>query len=98
MYSDRNLINHRNVKAYVHEAYTQCKEFFLLEFEGRVVAAALKILGMSSMDALPVTMKMPHLNREENDNQSILGRLYLFKVAKAILDMFVSADSKLLTL
>ena len=94
MYSDRNLINRRNVKADVHEAYTQCKEFFLLEFEARVVAAALKILGMSSIDASPVTMKMPHLAQEENDNQSILGRLYLFKVAKAILDMFVIANSK----
>ena len=82
-----------NVKADIHEAYTQCKEFFLLKFEVRVVAAALKILGMSSIDALSVTMKTPHLAQEENDNQSIRGRLYLFKVAKAILEMFVIADS-----
>ena len=83
-----------NVKTDVHEAYTQCKEFFLLKFEVRVVAATLKILGMSSIDASSVTMKMPHLAQEENDNQSIRGRLYLFKVAKATLEMFVIADSK----
>lgn len=31
----------------------------MVEFEARVVAAALKILGMSSIDSTPVTMKIP---------------------------------------
>ena len=93
MYSDRNLINQRNVKADVHEAYTQCKDFFMLEFEARVVAAALKILGMSSIDSMPVTFKIPQCIEGRSD-YSIPGRMYLFKVAKAILDTIVCSDSK----
>jgi DNA-binding TFAR19-related protein (PDSD5 family) len=93
MYSDRNLINRRNVKADVHEAYTQGRDFFMLEFEARVVAAALKILGMPSIDSAPVTIKIPH-SVEASQGYSILGAIYLFKVAKAIMDTFVCANSK----
>ena len=93
MFSDRNLINRRNVKGDVHQAYTQCKEFFLLEFGTRVVAAALQVLGMSSLDDTPVKMKIPQLAQEGND-QSVLGMLYLHKVSKAILDTFVCGNSK----
>ena len=93
MYSDRNLINRKNVKADVHEAYTQCKDFFMLEFEARVLAAALKILGMSSIDSTPVTFKIPQCIEGRSD-YSIPGRMYMFKVAKAILDTIVCSDSK----
>ena len=65
----------------------------MLEFEARVVAAALKILGMSSIDSMPVTFKIPQCIEGRSD-YSIPGRMYLFKVAKAILDTIVCSDSK----
>ena len=92
MYSDRNLINRRNVKADVHDAYTQCRDFFMLEFEARVVAAAMKILGMSSIDSTPETIKIPSCVKAGEGH--FIGKLYLFNVAKKIIDMFICAESK----
>ena len=92
MYSDRNLINRRNVREDVHQAYTQCKEFFILEFEARVVAAAFQILGMSSLDDIPGLCPLPQPNKE-GKIPDVLGKLYLHKVAKAILDTFICADA-----
>ncbi|KAL9977105.1 hypothetical protein ACROYT_G014476 [Oculina patagonica] len=90
LFSDRNLINRRNVRGEVKEAYTQCKEFFLLQFESRVVAAAFQVLGMSSLDDTLSIHPVPQSVQE--DAQSILGKDT--KVSKAILDTFVCADSK----
>ncbi len=64
----------------------------MLEFESRVVAAAFQVLGMSSLDDTPSIHPVPQSVQE--DAQSILGKLYLHKVSKAILDTFVCADSK----
>ena len=50
MYSDRNLVNRRNVKGDVTAAANACRRFLQLEVETRVVAAAMEILGMSSLD------------------------------------------------
>ena len=91
LFSDRNLINRRNVRSDVQQGYTQCKEFFLLEFESRVVAAAFQILGMSALEDLPSLHPLPQ--SVQGNAQSILGKLYLHKVSKAILDTFC-ADSK----
>ena len=44
LYADRNLINRRNVVEEVKKNFDACKQFFNLEIEARVVAAALKIL------------------------------------------------------
>lgn len=91
LFSDRNLINRRNVRSDVQQGYTQCKEFFLLEFESRVVAAAFQILGMLALEDLPSLHPLPQ--SVQGNAQSILGKLYLHKVSKAILDTFC-ADSK----
>ena len=50
MYSDRNLVNRRNVKSDVSAAANACRRFFQLEVEARIIAAALSILGMKEMD------------------------------------------------
>ena len=78
MFSDRNLINRRNVKGNVHQAYTQYKDFFILEFETRVVAAALQVLGMSALDDTPTKMRIPQLV-QGNNGQSVLGMLFPHK-------------------
>ncbi|KAJ7390854.1 hypothetical protein OS493_021742 [Desmophyllum pertusum] len=64
------------------------------EFETRVVAAALQILGMSSLDDIPRLHKIPKSAQE--GSQNITGKLYLHTVSKAILDTFICADSKAL--
>jgi hypothetical protein len=44
MYSDRNLINQRNVKSDVSSAANPCRRFFELEVEARIIAAAVKVI------------------------------------------------------
>ena len=92
MFSDRNLINRCNVKGDVHQAYTRCKDFFILEFETQVVAAALQVLGMSTLDDTPSKIRIPQLAKGDN-GQSILGMLFLHKVSRAILDSFICVNS-----
>ena len=50
MYSDRNLINRRNVKARVDSAVKPAHSFFDLCLKARVIAAALEILHLNSID------------------------------------------------
>ena len=51
MYSDRNLINRRNVKADVDSAVNAARRFFMMEVEARIVAAAMTELGMDEFDS-----------------------------------------------
>ena len=44
MYSDRNLINRRNVKSDVSSAANPCRRFFQLEVEARIIGAAVKVI------------------------------------------------------
>jgi len=50
LYSDQNLINRRNVKARVDSAVKPAHSFFDLCLKARVVAAALEIMKLNSMD------------------------------------------------
>ena len=61
LYADRNLINRRNVKADAHHAYAPNKQMFLLAVKARIVAAALKILGMEDVDGLPTAISKRHV-------------------------------------
>ena len=53
MYSDKNLINRRNVKSDVTSAVNACRKFFEIEIEARVVAAGLCVLELDDMDGDP---------------------------------------------
>ena len=53
LYADRNLINRRNVTADVTKAFAPDKQMFLLAVEARIIAAAMKELGLKKMDELP---------------------------------------------
>ena len=50
LYADRNLINRRNVTADVHSNWANNKAFALLEIKARIIAAAMEVLGMGTMD------------------------------------------------
>ena len=55
LYSDRNLINRRNVSSDVDAAVDPCRKLFDLEVKARLIAAALHELGMSDiLDTLRV--------------------------------------------
>ena len=59
LFSDRNLINRRNVKADAHHAYAPNKQMFLLAVKARIVASAMKVMGLEELDGK--TIKHVHL-------------------------------------
>ena len=59
MFSDRNLINRRNVKSDIDSAVNPCRKFFELEVNARLMAAAMEILGMKSTSDTPDNTLIP---------------------------------------
>ena len=53
LFSDRNLINRRNVKEDVDAAVNPCRKFFDLEVKARLMAAAMQVLGMEDLQDTP---------------------------------------------
>ena len=87
LYSDRNLINRRNVKADVSSAANACRRFFQLAVESRIIAGALTVLGMSKIDD-----ENPSQNQYPPNLMSATRREkkeYLTRVATAVVDSFV---------
>ena len=58
LYSDRNLINRRNVQADVESNVNACRRFFFLEIESRIVTACLRELGIDEFDDTPSVLKV----------------------------------------
>ena len=71
LYSDRTLINRRNVKAEPQAAYRADRYFFLLVVRSRVIAAAMKILGLDNKHSKPAEYPIPE-NAEVQSKQSQL--------------------------
>ena len=86
MYSDRNLVNRRNVKGDVTAAANACRRFLQLEVETRVVAAAMEILGMSSLDDEKPTKNAPP---DSTDATDVAKKSYLRRIASLIVDTYV---------
>ena len=85
LYSDRNLVNRRNVKGDVSAAANACWRFFQTEVETRVIAAALKVLGMNSWDAKNPTQNV--LVTENATKQ--VKKACLRKIASTVVDDYV---------
>ena len=85
LYSDRNLVNRRNVKGDVSAAANACRRFFQTEVETRVIAAALKVLGMNSWDAKNPTQNV--LVTENATKQ--VKKACLRKIASTVVDDYV---------
>eukprot|EP00112_Aurelia_sp_Birch-Aquarium-sp1_P017402 Seg4027.1 transcript_id=Seg4027.1/GoldUCD/mRNA.D3Y31 product="hypothetical protein" protein_id=Seg4027.1/GoldUCD/D3Y31 len=60
LYSDRNLINRRNVVTDVKSRVSACKQFFNISLEAGIVAAALLELGLEDTTAIPSEEKFPY--------------------------------------
>ena len=84
MYSDRNLVNRRNVKSDVSAAANACRRFFQLEVEARIIAAALSILGMKKMDD-----EKPIRNMFEGTSTTDNKKSYLHHISSLVVDKFV---------
>ena len=94
MYSDRNLINRRNVKSAVSSAANACRRFFKIEVESRVIAGALAVLEMDSLDE----DKEIFSDKEETSKEEKME--FLRKTATAVVDRFVidqERNDKILT-
>ena len=86
MFSDRNLINRRNVVTDVKKKFRACNDFFLLEVESRVIAATLNVLGLSSLDGEPTDDVLLSLLR----NSSLkTKRTFVKDLSLKVVDKFI---------
>ena len=87
LFADRNSINRRNVKADAHHAYAPNKQMFLLAVKARIVASAMKILGMVEIDGVPTVHCYP---RDDSRYDKMAKSIYLRNIASLIIvDQFI---------
>ena len=89
LYSDRNLINRRNVKSDVDAAVNAARQFFLLEIKARIVAAAMIELDMDKFDdANPENKSAPkfHTTKEKKE--------FLYKLSSTVVDKYILDSEK----
>ncbi|XP_028413964.1 uncharacterized protein LOC114536823 [Dendronephthya gigantea] len=91
LYSDRNLINRRNVRTDVSKDVSACKKFFLLELDARIVAATMNELGIEDIDATPSTDKL----KMDIENASIREKRECLNVlAGKVVNKYILRDDK----
>ena len=83
MFSDRNLINRRNVKSDVTAASNACRRFFAIEVESRIIGGALSVLEMTSLDEEKVIFPNTEMASKEEKKR------FLRKTATHVVDKFV---------
>lgn len=88
LYSDCNLINHRNIKGDVDSAVNAARHFFLTEVEDRIVAAAMTELGMDKFDSMPENDPTAEMwsRKEQKD--------YLDRLSSNIVDKYIVDKGK----
>ena len=59
MFSDRNLINRRNVTGDVQSSYRPDRDFLSVVFQSRVITAANKVLGFENKSGKPSKVDLP---------------------------------------
>ena len=88
MFSDRNLINRRNVVTEVKKKFSACQEFFLMEVEARLVAATLNVLQISSLDGMPAESILPS-SLTDKDTLAQTRREFMKQLSLKVVDTFV---------
>ena len=96
MFSDRTLINRRNVVCDPKNAYIPNRDFVLLELKARVIAAAMDVLGFESQTSLPSKFPIPEGLPSKPRSEQLK---YLNQAAKMIVEKFIytDVDSRCLT-
>ena len=59
MFSDRTMINRRNVTGDTHSSYRANWDFFSIVFTSRIIAAAMKVLGFENKSGAPAKHSLP---------------------------------------
>ena len=86
LFSDRNVINQRNVKADAHDAYAPNKQMFLLAVKARIIACAMKTLGMEKIDSRPTSYIYPE---DKSRSDRTAQRVYIKNLAVQIVGKFI---------
>ena len=92
MYQLRNLINRGNVVKKVKSDMNACEDFFELIVTGHVIACAMQLLQMSSVDAVP-SSNVIHSPEEAWMRDDIERKSILIDVASLIVDQNVDLSS-----
>ena len=92
LFSDRNLINRRNVSTEVKAKYSSCKQFFNISLEARIVAKTLQLLDIENVDDLPCEEHLPADNLKSADKQ--VKKMFLNKLATNVVEKFVLQEAK----
>ena len=59
MFSDRTLINRRNVTGDTHSSYRANRDFFSILFTSRIIAAVMSVLGFANKSGAPAKHTLP---------------------------------------
>ena len=88
MYSDRNLINRRNVKSDVSAAANACRRFFTIEVESRIIAATMSVLGIEKLDDEEFPLPINEMSTKDEK------KTFLQKTAALVADKFVVDEQR----
>ena len=92
MYSDRILINRRNVVNDPKNAYAANRDFLILEVKVRVIAAAMEVLGFESNSGTPTKFPIPEGLKDLKDQTTSEKRKYLHKAASKIVEKITFSE------
>lgn len=86
LYQLRNLISRSNVPTKCKKNTNACEEFLLLVVKSHILTAAMKVLGMSSIDDVPKNIVDPNAWMMDDDSER---KSILMKVASAVVNEHV---------
>ncbi len=93
LYSDRTLIDRRNVSKDISNHVNACKRFFSLCIKVRVVVAALKVLEIDSIDSVPDSSILPsYLNA---DSPNIEKKRFIESLAQKVVDQYILKEERM---
>lgn len=90
LFADRTLINRRNVTGDVHSSYRANRDFLSLVFKSRILAAAMKVLGIEGKSGIPTKHSLPP-NMEKLNKSERLDCLH--ELSAKVVDEFVFQSS-----
>ena len=93
LYQLRNLINRRNVTKSVKSDMNACEDFFEVVVTGHIIASAMELLGMSSIDDVPSStiIESPEEVWMKDDSER---KAIIMEVASTIVDHNVDLSTK----
>ena len=93
LYQLRNLINRRNITKSVKSDMNACEDFFEVVVTGHIIASAMELLGMSSIDDVPSStiIESPEEVWMKDDSER---KAIIMEVASTIVDHNVDLSTK----